>query len=192
MTVKEVSIVGRGPSWKECPFVTEELWGASTCLLEPVLADKRYTKVFAFDNDPITMESIKVAKERNIAIVSKLDYATERYPVWEVVREFTSSYLKPTISYMLAYALYSKYTHLHIYGIDQGPQWYVQQGKPYVMFWLGVATGRGVKYRIGRGSLKWAYSSLIDDLPKVVLEDEPDLLYNHIGERALECAAEKK
>lgn len=186
---KAVTILGRGPSWQECPFRTEELWGASTCLLVPILGDKPYTKVFAFDNDAETMESIKVAQARHIPIVGKLDYVTEKYPVWDIVKTFQSSYFMNTISYMLAYAIYQGYNYLHIYGIDQGPQWCVQSGKSFVTFWLGVATGRGIRMRMGRGSLRFAYNLGLDSMPRAYLENEKDLIFNNIGEEALKAVA---
>ena len=168
--MKSVTIIGRGPSWKECPFATEELWGTATCLATEGLKDKNYTKVFAFDGvNEILTEALKEAKERNIPVVSTLSYATELYPLVPIVRHFQVSYFKTSISYMLAYAIYQGYKSIRIDGIDQGPGWLYQQGKPYITFWLGVATGRGIEYRMGRDSLKWTYRIGQNGLPEAFI-----------------------
>ena len=177
--MKAVTILGRGPSWKECRFNTEELWGTATCLATEGLKDKKYTKVFAFDDDALVKQCLVIAKERNIPFVSQREFATEHYPLIEIAREFRSSYFMPTISYMIAYALYLKYDRLWIYGIDQGPRWDYQAGKSHIMFWLGVAIGRKVNLRIGRGSLRWSYGLGLNELPKLMFEE--DNLANHIG-----------
>ncbi len=173
----DLTIVTRGPSWTECPFHTKELWGDLTCLVHPGMEDKPYTKLFAFDglvkvkggitmDNDILIQSLEIAKERNIPVVSNQPYATEPFPVVDVVREFRSSYFMNTVSYMLAYALFLKYDKMSVSAIDAGPQWEYQSGKSHVCFWLGVATGRGVDLRVGRGSLRWAYTLGYSELPE--------------------------
>ena len=179
--MKDLTILGRGPSWKECPFRTNELWGTVTCLTVEELRDRPFTKVFAFDGIESAVEGINIAKERKIPVVSNREYATERYPLVEIAREFQSSYFMPSISYMLAYALYLKYERLYIYGIDQGPRWDYQSGKPHIVFWLGVATGRKVDLRIGKGSLRWAYRMGLDEMPLVMFENAENAIANNIG-----------
>lgn len=181
MLTKTVTLVGRGPSWKECLFNTEELWGTESCLITDGLKDKKYTKVFSFDDNDIAKQCALIAKERHIPFVSSHEYATEPFPMIEIAREFGSSYFMPTISFMIAYALYLKYDCLSIFGIDQGLRWDYQAGKPHVTFWLGVATGRKVNLRIGRGSLRWAYMLGLNELPLELFEGEENSIANHIG-----------
>ena len=154
-----ITIVGRGPSWTECPFETEELWGTVTCLVVPGLADKKFTKVFYFDdaNAVGIKEGLVIAKERDIPVYSLQD-DTERYPLRDVIRDCKSSCFLNSISYMLAYAIHLKYDKIFLYGIDQGPSWELQQGKPHICFWLGLALGRDIEVIMGRGSLRWAYN----------------------------------
>ena len=184
--MKSLTILGRGPSWKECPFNTEELWGAASCLLIDELKDKNYTKVFAFDDVglPEIPPVIEIAKERNIPLVSNRPYATEQFPQKEIAREFGSSYFMPTVSYMIAYALYLKYDLLWVFGIDQGPRWDYQVGKDYIMFWLGVAIGRKVDVRIGRCSMRWCYRPGLDGSPEHYFKTLDESFYNHIEEMA--------
>ena len=155
-----LTIIGRGPSWKECPFVTEELWGTATCLLEDGLSEKKFTKVFYFDGETYKDNpgSLAIARERRIPIISRFSERDEIYPLREVIRDCRSSYFLTTISYMLAYAIHLKYSKIFLYGIDQGPSWELQQGKPHVCYWVGFANGRGIEVIMGRGSLRWAYN----------------------------------
>jgi len=155
-----LTIVGRGPSWKECQFNTEELWGTATCLLVPGMADKKFTKLFYFDDEKWKDNgpAIAIARERSIPLVSLLGVCGERYPLRAVIRDCRSSYFLNSISYMLAYAIHLKYSKIFLYGIDQGPTWELQQAKPHISYWLGFALGRGIEVIMGRGSLRWAYN----------------------------------
>lgn len=170
-----LTIIGRGPSWRECPFTTSELWGTTTCLVTEGLSQQKYTKVFAFDNDndPLIKESVKVANERGIPVVSTFEFATEVWPSREIVKEFLTSYFLNSISRMLAYAVYLKYTKLFIYGIDQGPTWQLQQSKPHVCFWLGFARAKGIDLRLGRGCLRWAYADGAKPPVEPILDPHP-------------------
>lgn len=176
----DITLMGRGPSWKECAFRTKELWGSATCLTVEGMDDKNFTKVFAFDDasdeftDPTgeLRKAIEIARKRNIPIVSTRDYATEPYPLIDIARKFRVSYFMPTMSHMIAYALYLGYDRLYIYGIDAGPQWYYQFGKPHIIFWIGFAMGKGIDVRLGKGSLRWAYQSGMDTFPRAIMIDE--------------------
>jgi len=154
-------ILGTGPSWVECPFDGNEIWAASTALITEGLKEKQFDKVFAFDpiSNPRVEESVRIAKERNIPVVSVNKYATEKYPIFDIIREFHTNYFLNTASYMIALAIYRGYTKLRLYGIDQSEGDYAK-GKSYVSFWLGVATGRGMSWS---GSVKWLYSSSASD-----------------------------
>ena len=172
--MNSLTILGRGSSWKECPFDTQELWASASCLCTPGMSDKNYTRVFAFDDEnvPILQDAMKIAKDRNIPLVSSLPYATQPYPLMDIVKHFKINFTKNTVSYMMALALYEGYKKFYMYGIDQGPGWLLQSGKPWVTFWLGVATGMGVDVRMGRGCLRWTYRTAPDGLPEEFLERE--------------------
>jgi len=81
---------------------------------------------------------------------------------------------------MIAYALYYEYDRLFIYGIDAGPQWWYQLGKPYLTFWIGYAIALGVQVLLGRGSLQWAYQPGIDGLPIAWVREEYEKLYTDL------------
>lgn len=186
--MKTVTLLGLGPSRQGCPFDTDELWGTVDCLNQDDLKDKKFTKLFAFDSvdmiindhslkNVILSSAIDKAHEMNIPLVGCKEYATEKYPLREIITKFKSSYFMPTISYMIAYALYYEYDRLFIYGIDAGPQWWYQLGKPHITFWLGYAIARGVQVLLGRGSLQWAYQPGIDNLPIAWVKEEYEKLY---------------
>lgn len=152
-----VTLLGRGPSWTECPETTSELWGTASCLITPGLSDKKYDKVFVFDDNDIALKLAAIAKERNIPLVSPCSFATEFWPARLLVRKLRSAYFLSTMTRMIAYALYLDYTKICIYGIDQGPDWGVMQARNHTAHWIGIAIGRGVDVRMGRGSMAWTY-----------------------------------
>lgn len=147
--MKEVIILGKGPSGVECPF-DAEVWTTVNLLPE---IDHKCSKVFAFDRYKLVKKGLDVARSRGIPIVSTFWYATEKYPFDEIIEEFRTRYLKITISYMIAYAIYLGYEKIRLYGVDAGPEWRYLVDKPYVTFWLGVATGRGIEWAINQTSL---------------------------------------
>lgn len=148
---RTLTILGRGQSWKDCPF-TGDIWAVATCLVTEGLRDKPFTKVFAMDskNAPGLEECLRIANERHIPIVSRRNYATEPYPTQEIINEFRTGYCLNTVSYMLALAIYKidvckEYDDFALYGIDQSEDEYLNQ-KSFVTFWLGIANGRGIYY----------------------------------------------
>ena len=149
--MKELIILGTGQSWKDCPF-DAELWATSSVFSLLGIDYKKIHKVFAFDEYESVKKDIEIAKENLIPFVSAKDYATEKYPLEEITREFGICYFRNTITYMLAYAIYKGYEKLRLYGIDQGPQWDYVTNKPYVFYWLGVATGKGIKVELAKTS----------------------------------------
>lgn len=158
--MSRITIIGRAPSWKECQFETDELWGTVTCLTVEGLKDKKFTKLFYFDDCSAKdiANGLVIAKERGIPVCSSLGECDERYPIRDVIRDCRSSYFLNSISYMLAYAIHLKYEKIYLYGIDQGASWEYQQAKPHICFWVGFSLGRGIEVIMGRSSLRWAYN----------------------------------
>ena len=158
MSDKTVTILGRGPSWEHCPF-EGEIWAAGSCLVTPELCDKRFDRVFIFDNvaskvgiriaDNKVWEVLVIAKEKGIPITSTLPYGCGKYPLLDIFKEFGSTYLRNSISYMIALAIYEGYKTIHLYGVDQDEALDIQgmpyaYGKAHVTFWLGIAHERGI------------------------------------------------
>lgn len=154
MKKKEVIILGIGPSRIECPF-DAEVWAVARVLTMDGLKDKAYSKVFAFDGRkiPALQKNLDIALEKHIPIVSTKTYATEFLPINEMIKKFGVTYFKNTISYMIAYAIYLGYKKIRLYGVDQAPEWAYIANKPYVLYWMGEAHGRGIEVELAKGSL---------------------------------------
>ena len=164
----QLILLGQGPSMHDCPFDTET-WASVSVLSHNGFEDKPYSKVFCFDKPEKKddeLAGLKVALSRNIPIVG-LDwlhtydpitdaFVTEPYPLRELQKKFDTFYFKNDMSYMIAYALHLGYKDLLLWGVDQGGDdddgTYVM-ARPYVMFWLGVATGMGVRWDLAPDSI---------------------------------------
>lgn len=155
-----VTLMGRGDDWKECRFDTPELWGTATCLVTPGLSEKNFTKVFAFDglSFPEIQMAVDIAHERKIPIVGEQPFCDEWYPNQDIANRFFSCYFRNTISRMIAYALIKDYDKIYLYGIGGRDRWDYNEGKKYLLHWIGTANGKGVYIRIGQGSQRWLYA----------------------------------
>ncbi len=185
---KAVTIVGRGPSWKQCPFRTQELWGTDTCLITDGLKDKPWTRVYCFDDNDTARQCLAIAVERNIPFISTFPFATQPYPLMAIAREFQISYFKNSVSYAMAQAIYEDYTFMRLDGIDQGPGWLLQQGKPYITFWYGVAVGRKIDVQMGPSSLGWTYRVNLHGNPEEVLALQKPMRLEVVSDNELRMA----
>ena len=143
--MKEIIILGKGKSAVECPF-DSELWATETML---PLIDPDCTKVFSFNG--YHQEAMDIAQENNIPVVSTKPYATETFPYDGIIKEFGIGYFRPTESYMIAYAIYLGYEKLKLYGIDFETGDFAAD-KARIMFWVGVAKGKGIEVEIAKTS----------------------------------------
>lgn len=176
---KTVTILGRGPSWKKCPFEEMEkigdIWATSSVLESPEMRDKHYDLLFAFDNPlakigTLTVEEnplgnrLLLAKEKGIPIMSTFHFFGTKYPLLEIFAEFGCAYFRNTISYMIALAILREYKNIYLFGVDQGED-LDAGGTPYawnksqVTFWLGVAHARGINYRVANPAFPYRMSA---------------------------------
>lgn len=166
--MKELILLGKGLSMKDCPYDTE-VWVVSSVLGTPDARFDCISKAFAFDDFKVDKEYIHIAKKHNIPLVSTRSYFTEPYPTEGIRQAFKINYFRNSISYMIAMAIYQGYEKLRLYGVDQGPEWDYITTRPYVMFWLGVAVGRGVRFELTENSL--LMEPLISAIKKQIEED---------------------
>ena len=157
----DLILLGRGPSMRGCPF-DAEVWAALTVLGLEGWEDKPYSKAFCFDipsQKPDEQAGLEVAQRRGIPIVSRNSFAfvTEQFPLREIREKFghTCSMYMNDMSYMIALALYKGYKSLLLYGADQGPGEVYVRGRPFTTYWLGVATGMGVKWQLAPRCILW-------------------------------------
>lgn len=132
---------------RDCPF-DAEVWATASVLEEPGMLDYEYSKVFALDTE-VQILNLDTIRERGIPIVSTQSYATEPLPYFDIRRKLGANYWRPTVSFMIAYAMYLGYKKLRLYGVDQGPEKKYAWARPILMFWLGMATGLGVEWELG-------------------------------------------
>ena len=155
--MKQVVILGNGASWKEYPKEATEIWGSLTAMLIGGLKDVPFTRLFAFDDiSPKIQAALDIAQEKGIPICSNKEFATEKYPLDKVTKEFHTNYFKNTVSYTLALALYEGYTPL-LYGFDPTDDVNYNRAKPWITYWLGVAVGRNIGYKLNRATMEWLY-----------------------------------
>ena len=143
--MKELIILGKGPSRMFCPF-DAEVWGVNE-ICQMVNYPEKITKLFAFDNTPM----IDGMKATGIPIVSTCSFADEPYPIDEIIAKYGVDYFSNSITYMIALAAYRGYEKLRLYGVDMAPEEYKHE-MGSVEFWLGVCVGQGMKVEISKGS----------------------------------------
>jgi len=83
---------------------------------------------------------------------TSLSYDIEQFPVEDILTEFGITYFKPIESYMLAHAIYLGYEKIRVYGVDFESKKDFEADKPRIVFWIGVARGRGLEVEIGKKS----------------------------------------
>lgn len=180
--MREITLLGRGKSWRDCSYRDRETWATLSLLSE---TNRRIDRVFAVDtpSSPIIQKNLAIAKERGIPVCGSRDYCTMEYPLFQIAQRFQSNYFRNTMSYMIALALYEDYDRLWIYGIDQGPQWTYITGKPHITFWLGYALALGKQLKLAKGSVEWMYHVGIGGEHYPLLDkDEAQIVYQRIEE----------
>jgi hypothetical protein len=131
--------------------------------------DAPIDRAFCFDmvsDKEDELIGLKVAVERGIPITGwgwllsmvDIEYEIEPYPIKKIKARFNTYYFKNDTSYMIAYALYQGYKDILLWGVDQGGgpkelEHIYTMARPYVMYWLGVASGMGVKWSLAPESI---------------------------------------
>lgn len=153
--MKEVILLGGGRSVEDCPFNGTEIWATPKAIrmLDPV---SDCAKVFINGNSYKNRGRIDFAKRNNISIVSIEDYATEKFPLKEIIQRFKLNYFRCTFVYMLAYAIYLGYEKIYIYGMGRDEEWDSLKDRPRITWWLGVARGLDIEVDIARHCKLWA------------------------------------
>lgn len=163
--VKELDnifILGRGQSLGRCPAQKpekSEFWGCNNVYRARQL-DRLFLKtdIYLLSNR-LEKEILKHVNENDIPIYTLGAYPeiknNFRIPVEEIIKEFKTSFLINTASYMLALAIMQKPKNIYLAGIDM--EWgtnneYLRNEKGCVEYWLGVCKGRGIKFVLAEES----------------------------------------
>lgn len=163
---KSVAMVGLGPSsreyFSECsrkknPVHYDEVWGINTAH-----RSLRCDKIWTMDdlgviesNYPDWANELKLSDTPIITCRTHPDYPmAEKYPIDEVVKELKDDYFTTTVAYMVAYAAYIGVEKLYLFGVDfyYPNAMIVESGSACVAYWLGVARGKGVHFKIPSSS----------------------------------------
>ena len=180
MSVKELIILGCGPTHPECRYHTET-WGVNGTYTFA----KRLDKLFMTDGPDQVMEDVVnayhiarhypgcplILADRFPNITEAFEKAgvkVEVFPIKELLAKFPTKFYSNSIAYMIAYALlHTKtvqtesdpmprvvdgYNRIYFYGIDLMTNSCYIQEKGGVEYWMGVALGLGVEIINTRGS----------------------------------------
>lgn len=165
MASVDLILLGQGPSKTHCPFNGTEVWTTVSMLSNRGWESKPYSKVFIFDRPSMKLDEkhgLEVALLRrqrgdDLEIVGHEVHCPQRtmeYPLKEVIDTFGTYYWKNDMSYMIALAILRGYKHISLWGVDQGGGAdFYEMARPFVMYWLGVATGRGVEWDLAPESI---------------------------------------
>jgi hypothetical protein len=147
--MNDVILLAKGETRALCPFDAEEVWGVNDVGSDPQFKDKKIHKIFRFD----PTDSKLLAEMRKVApIVSWHPYADIHYPIEEIQKEFDTSYLANSISYMIAYAIYIGVKQLRLFGVDAPYGGIYEIERSGIEYWVGRAAERGTKVIPSKGS----------------------------------------
>jgi hypothetical protein len=159
--VREVTILGSGPTHSLCKYDTE-IWGVN----HVSKWDMKLDKLFFFDDHDIfttttlTLADVARCYKRGVEIVTtqknadhveKVGIKCVIYPIDEIIEEFNTAYFANSISYMIAYAMHQKMDMIKMYGVDEFDIKYVYE-RCCVEYWLGRAKERGIELELSKGT----------------------------------------
>jgi len=180
---KEIIILGQGPGFEHCDYAEgKEVWTLNMGLMTAKKIDKlfmtdpieRRTAVqqgFYINGNKkinVTLEDIKKKiDEDGVDFISAYSYPDIKnyrpYPIREVMSQLQLPYFVNTITYMIAYAIWSGVKSIDIWGVNQATQSEFVFHKACVEFWVGLALGQGIPVHIHGGK-----SALISNLDGVM------------------------
>jgi hypothetical protein len=160
----KVAIVGFAPSWKEAPFDSKpeecEIW----CLNEmyrvaPEIKSFRASRWFEI-HDLTTPSKNTKEHQSFLQTVTVPLYVQKKYehlpnaivfPWEEMFKYFEDKgvlgarYFTSSIAYFVAFAIYLGFKEIEIWGVDMATSSEYQGQRNCVEFWIGLATGLGIK-----------------------------------------------
>ena len=169
--MKEVILLGTGPSRKECSW-DAEVWTVNAGYVKVLEMGGFMEKLFIAHGtwkQPPICGSLVGAIGEGISwedIAKVIDWGVQvitlhrikgikstLYPLKRIIKKLGTNYFTNTISYMIAYAIDKNYEKIRLYGIDMTTELEYKWERPCVSFWVGYAMGRGIKVNISLGSI---------------------------------------
>lgn len=158
---KEVVLLGYAYSKKEIDWGTKaKIW----IMNDMYKTAKRFDRLFDIHSRE-NLEQRNVIKDFSkikTQILMQNKHAdipfSARYPLREIIDHFYFQamgdriFLTCTVSYMIALAIYEKYDKITLLGIDEAIDSEYKDEMPSVLYWLGVAYGKGIQIEISHHS----------------------------------------
>ena len=172
--MKTVHLLGMGGGWDLCPK-EGEVWTVNKgCVHRDTSLIFFMDRALLYDtdiDDPEAVEELekrvscplysletvehfvmRVVREENTPVVTTraFDDISNNivFPLEEVVEKYGSDYFGNSIDYMIAYALYTGYDDIHLYGVNMGSHFTSKYEKSPLSFWIGMAMGLGYKVSV--------------------------------------------
>lgn len=166
MTVKDLIILGCGPTAVECQYHTET-WGVNGTYTFAKRLDKLFFTDEESEVDACWYDEAKLLEVNPTCVFpvpykrfASLGLNIEIFPMDKLLERFHTRFYSNTLAYMLAYALLHTqveqkigqqprvvdgYGKIYLYGIDMMTHSTYIQEKGGVEYWMGVALGMGVE-----------------------------------------------
>ena len=167
---KTVAIVGLGKSWFEYNLAAshgdhfDEVWG-----INAVGSVIFHDRTFMMDPPSRFLDSDdaggqthgmnKLLKDGKKPIYTcELDERAKNlvlYPIEEIVKDLSCTYLNNTVAYAIAFALWNKVKAIRMYGVDftyKGNLHFAESGRACVEFWLSKCMHAGIEVGIAQTS----------------------------------------
>jgi len=133
-------ILGRGEGWHKAPPDCET-WGITKIIFE-----RNVDMIFDIhhhDLKPVSVKIYEECKKRGIPYMG-----INEYPLDDILFYFNEDYLNSSVDYALAYAIFSKYTDIHLYGLNFVGSIERKTQILGATFWVGYAKGMGISVDI--------------------------------------------
>jgi hypothetical protein len=145
----KVVIIGKGRGLEYAPSGKNiDVWGITQVILSTPV-DLVIDMNIYDDGRWGEQEKDEARKSKEICDINKIPYIDlTNYPLKEITDYFNTDYFSSTVDFAIAYALYSGYKEIDLYGVNMEDDTEYQYQKASVEFWIGIAKGMGVRIKV--------------------------------------------
>ena len=172
---KTLAIVAMGNSMRDYLYhnyekkrdgnIADEVWTINSCAFVlksdmVIMMDDMYGLLERGDEHNRDNYVARIKKElSDTPILTSREYpdfpSTIQYPIAEIMTEYQYSYFNGSVGYAMAYALYTGFRKIILFGCDymydHKPGLY-ERGRGCVEFWIAVGTERGADIQVAKSS----------------------------------------
>jgi hypothetical protein len=164
--MKKVALVGYAPSWKDAPYndLDIEIWIMNDMydfaprwdrLFDIHMLDEIKTRKSRGEGNKLHYEMLKTL-DKPVYMQQHFDEipASVKFPLNSIVDKYwipamgDKIFLTCSVSHMLALAVFESYDEIQLYGIHEAVDDEYSVEMPSVLYWLGVAYGKGITVKI--------------------------------------------